>query len=307
MDIKKVVIPAAGIGTRFLPVTKSVPKELIPLINKPAIQFIIEEAIYSQVDNFLVIINRGKESIADYFDSCVNLDLFLKEKNKSHLTSGLEKIINSSCFSYIRQPEQLGLGHAVLMAQNFIGKEYFGIMLPDDIIFSNINNMALNQLIRVAKQEKASVIAVQEVSPALVSSYGIISIKKQITPNLFQVSNLIEKPDSKNAPSNLAIIGRYVLSNKIFDSLKEVSSIATDEIQLTDGIAHMLKNGEKVFAYKVQGIRYDIGTPIGWIKAIIGTALQNPEYAPHIRKFLNESNTLESFMFDNSKNIEHTL
>lgn len=303
MEINKVIIPAAGLGTRFLPITKSIPKEMLPVLNKPAIQYIVEEALASEISNFFIVTGRGKEAIADYFDSSILLNLLLQEKNKSQLINGLEKIIKSASFSYVRQSEQLGLGHAVLMAQNFIGKEYFGIMLPDDIIATK--NAALGQLIRVARQEKASVIAIQEVPLNAVSSYGVISIKKQITPNLFQVNSLVEKPDPKNAPSNLAIIGRYVLSNKIFNSLEEISSFSDGEIQLTDGIGHMIRTGEKVFAYKIQGIRYDIGTPIGWLKAIIGTASQDPEYAQHIDRFIAELSTMDSFVYKNSKTIEH--
>ncbi len=303
MEIKKVVIPCAGLGTRFLPLTKTIPKEMLPLLNKPAIQYIVEEALNSEIDNFFIITGKGKESIADHFDTCEALKLLLQEKNKSHLIINLEKIIKAARFSYIRQCEQLGLGHAISMAQHSIGKEYFAVMLPDDIIISK--TPALAQMLRVARQEKACVIAIQEVPVQTVSSYGIISVKKQITPNLFQVGSLVEKPDPKNSPSNLAIIGRYILSSKIFASINEIQN-NEGEIQLTDAIAHMIRSGEKVFAYKVQGVRYDIGTPIGWAKAVIGVASQDPEAAPHIEKFISELNTLNSFLYDNSKTIEHS-
>jgi len=305
MDVIKAIIPAAGLGTRFLPFTKSVPKEMIPLLNKPAIQYIVEEGLKSGIKNFMVITGKSKHAIADHFDLNPELELLLEERNKSALISGLQKVIRNSNFTYIRQSEPLGLGHAILMAKHSIGKEYFGVMLPDDIIASR--QPGLDQLIKIARQEKATIIAVQEVPVNCVSSYGVIAIKKQITPKLFQVSHLVEKPQQKDAPSNLAIIGRYVLSNKLFDSLEKLQPYAVDELQLTDAISHMTQNGEKVFAYKMQGTRYDIGNPLGWVKAIIGTALQDPLYGRHIKKFLSEIDTPESFMFDSNKNITHNL
>ncbi len=274
MEIVKVVIPAAGLGTRFLPYTKTMPKEMLPIIGKPAIHFSVQEAINSGIDHVLFITNRSKELISNYFDSAPDLDSLLEDKNKLHEVKDINHIIKTAHFSYIRQSSPLGLGHAVLMAKPFIGKEYFAVALPDDIIMGK--KPALAQLIRIARQEKATVIAVQEVPHDQVSSYGVIRIKKQITPNLFQVDSLIEKPSLKDAPSNLAIIGRYVLSHKIFSSLEEISGYATNELQLTDAIAHMLQQNERVFAYKIEGTRYDVGTPRGWLKATVDLAMQDP-------------------------------
>jgi len=305
MDVIKVIIPAAGLGTRFLPYTKSVPKEMLPILNKPAMQHIVEECLKSGVFNFLMITNKSKFALENHFDQNQELELLLQDTDKERLISSIKKIIRTSNFTYIRQSEALGLGHAISMAKHSIGKEYFGVVLPDDIIVAKEPGLA--QLIQIARQEKASVIAVQEVPNNCVSSYGIVSIKKQITPKLFQVSHLVEKPSQKDAPSNLAIIGRYVLSHKIFASLEDISTYSVGELQLTDAISHMAQNGEKVFAYKIQGTRYDLGTPLGWIKAIIGTALQNPHYAPHIKEFLSELDTPESFMFNNNKNITKSL
>lgn len=305
MEVSKAIIPAAGVGTRFLPFTKAMPKEMLPLLNKPAIQYIVEEGLASSITNFHIVMGRGKEPIAHHFDIAACLETFLKNKDKEELLSSVDRIIRQAHFTYIRQQEPLGLGHAILMARHAIGKEHVAVFLPDDIIMGKQPAMA--QLIRVARQEKASVIAVQEVPSDCVSAYGVISIKKQITPNLFQVAHLVEKPSSKEAPSNLAIIGRYVLSHKIFGSLQEISTYANQELQLTDGIAHMIHNNERVFAYKVQGIRYDIGTPIGWIKAVIGSALQDPAYAPHVQKFLAELSTTDSFLYNPIKTVEHTL
>ena len=306
MDVSKIVIPAAGIGSRFLPYTKTIPKEMLPLCEKPAMHYIIEEGIQSEAKNFFIITSRSKYSIEDYFDTSPELATFLKEISREALLSDIEKIIRNAEFAYIRQSEMLGLGHAVWLARHAIQKEYFGVMLPDDIVVSKQPGLA--QLIRVARQEKGSVIAVQEVPTECISSYGIIDIKKQITPHLFQVSYIAEKPSPKNAPSNLAVIGRYILSHKIFAALDTMMNYSVgEEIQLSDAINSMLQSGEKVFAYKLQGTRYDIGTPVGWIKAIIGMSLQNPLYAPHIKRFLSDFNTSDSFMFNPVKNIEHTL
>ena len=303
MDITKVVIPAAGIGTRFLPYTKAVPKEMLPLLNQPALHYIIEEAFNSSIQQFMCITSRGKTLIEDYFDHTPELKQFLKEENKESLITNIEKIMRIAEFTYIRQAEHLGLGHAIWLARHCIQKEYFGVMLPDDIVVGK--QPALEQLIRTARQEKASVIAVQEVPTECIPLYGIINVKRQITQNLFQISNIVEKPDKKNAPSNLAVIGRYVLSHKIFVSLEEMTTYSIgEELQLTDAINNMLQNNEKVFAHKVSGTRYDIGSPIGWVKAIIGLALQHPQYSRQIKKFLVDRETADSFLYNQSKNIE---
>ncbi len=302
MDIIKTVIPAAGLGTRFLPFTKAIPKEMIPLLNKPAIQYIIEEALEANINNYLMIVNKNKESIANHFDFNLELEILLKERSMLDTLNGIKKINREANFNYIRQNEPLGLGHAVWLARNCIGKEYFGVQLPDEIIISKQSAMA--QLIKIARQEKASVVAVQEVPLEHASSYGIIGIKKQITPNLFQVSHLLEKPDQKDAPSNLALIGRYILSYKVFTALDTIETDAKGELQLTDAISQMMYNNEKVFAYKVQGLRYDIGNPLGWIKAIIGCALQDPQYAPHVTKFLADKELMDTFMYTPTKIVE---
>src|SRR3989337_510968 len=216
MDISKAIIPAAGLGTCFLSFTKTIPKEMLPLMNKPAIQFSVEEGLQSGINHFTIVTNKGKQVIADHFDASPELNLFLKERHKEDILSSLNHIINTTHFTYVRQPEPFGLGHEIWLPRHTIGKEYFGIFLPDEIILGKPN--AFDQLVQIARQEKASVIAVQEVPAECVSSYGIISIRKQITPSLFHVNHLVEKPDQKNAPSNLAVIGRYILSHKVFAS-----------------------------------------------------------------------------------------
>ncbi len=306
MNISKTIVPAAGLGTRFLPLTKTLPKEMLPLLDKPAMQYIVEESLNSDIKNIIVITNRDRDALMTYFDCAPELQLLLKERNKQDLLAGLEKIIRMAKFTYIRQPEPLGLGHAVLMAGAIVDpKEYVSVMLPDDIIVSP--TPALSQLITIAQQEKGSVIAVQEVPNECLSSYGVIAIKKQITPRLYQVSHLVEKPKTHDAPSNLAIVGRYVLSGKIFQSLSDLGPYAVDELQLTDAISSMIKNNEKLFAYKIQGTRYDIGTPIGWLKAMIALGLQHPHFAPHLKQFLSSLDTLDSYRVNQTKNIAHTI
>lgn len=305
MDISKTIIPAAGIGSRFLPFTKAVPKEMLPVLNKPAIQYIVEEALDSNISNCLMIVNKHKEAIANHFDLNIELELFLKEQGLFDQLAIINKIARDIAFAYIRQPEPLGLGHAVWLARNSIGKEYFSVQLPDEIIINKPS--ALSQLIKVARQEKATIVAVQEVPVEATPCYGIVGIKKQITPNLFQVSHLVEKPEQKDAPSNLALIGRYILSHKIFSALEAIEADAKGELQLTDAISKMMFNNEKVFAYKVQGIRYDIGNPIGWVKANIGCALQDPYYKPHISKLLSDKELMDLCMYSSTKITEHVL
>lgn len=258
MQINKVIIPAAGLGTRFFPLTKIIPKEMIPLFNKPAIHYIIDEAINSEINQFLIITSKKKDIIKKYFNQIFKNNTIKK--------------IESPSFVYINQQIPRGLGDAIMHAQKHIKNEYFGVMLPDDLIFGKIP--CIRKLIKIAQENKCNVIAVKEVNKANISSYGVISIKNKISENLFEVKDLIEKPSQDKAPSNFAIVGRYVLSVKIFKSLKRISLHSDSEIQLTDGISNMIRNGEKVLAYKTKDERYDIGTPKGWANAIISLSLK---------------------------------
>jgi UTP--glucose-1-phosphate uridylyltransferase len=286
MIVTKAIIPAAGLGTRFLPATKTIPKEMIPLVDKPAIQYVVEEGVKSGIKCFVLVTGRHKGVMEDHFDIHPELESILDERAKKGILGPINSIIQNASFLSVRQKEPLGLGHAILTARHAIGKEYVSVFLPDDIITGSVPGMA--QLIKVASQEKCSVIAVQEVPMSEVSRYGIISIKKQFSPNLFQVKQLIEKPKEKDAPSNLAIIGRYVLSPGIFDALEETRSGAIGEIQLTDGIQNLLHSGERVFAYKIQGTRYDTGTILGWLQANISFALKHPQYAGPMMEYLQK-------------------
>lgn len=304
MEIKKIVIPAAGYGTRFLPFTKTVPKEMLPLLNKPAIQYGIQEGLNSNINQFVIVTNKSKQALVNYFDSSEQLTQLLKKQQKESLIADVAKIIYSAHFTYIRQSSPLGLGHAIAMAKHSIGNEHFGVLLPDDIIVGEDPGLA--QLMRIAHEKKAQVIAVQEVRSEDVSSYGIIQVKKQLSHNLFQVGHIVEKPQIHKAPSNIAVIGRYILSPKVFSALDEVAQYAVKEIQLTDALTRMINKDEPIFAYKIKGTRYDIGTPIGWIKGIVGLALQNKNYSSELQLFLSELGYTKQIAANNKNKSDST-
>lgn len=284
--VTKAIIPAGGLGTRFLPATKIVPKEMLPILDKPAIQYIVEEGVRSGIKHFVVVTGRNKTIIEDHFDIRPELESFLQAKHKADLLESTSRLIEAANFVYVRQKEPLGLGHAIWSARSVMGNDPMAIFLPDDIIVGKNPTMA--QLIQIALQEKCNIVAVQEVPLQDVSKYGIVGIRKQFSPNLFQVKELVEKPSLSEAPSNLAIVGRYVLSPKIFDILGEQCAGASEEIQLTDAIQKLLLSGEKVFAYKFQGERYDTGNPLGFIKAILDCALRHPKYADEVLAYLQK-------------------
>ena len=266
MKITQAVMPAAGHGTRFLPYTKAIPKEMVPLLDKPAIQYIVQEIADAGLSEAIMITAPHKQAIAQHFGKASELEAFLQEKNKSHLLDNLNKLIAQVKIEYIHQTHAKGLGHAISLAQAPIGNdEYFAVLLPDDIMISQ--QPGIGQLIEIARTENASVIAVQEVPQENISAYGVIAFDKQLSDDLFELKSVVEKPAAQNAPSNLAIIGRYVLSSQIFKLLDEVSPSANGEIQLTDGIAKLIESGHKVLAYKIKGTRHDVGTPSGWLQA----------------------------------------
>lgn len=276
MKITKAVIPAAGHGTRFLPYTKAIPKEMVPLLDKPAIQYIVQEVADSGLSEVLMIIAPHKQAIAHHFGKAPELESFLQEKNKSYLLDDLNKLIAQIKIQYIHQTHAKGLGHAIGLAQKAVTDDYFAILLPDDIMIHS--QPGIRQLLEIARKENASVIAVQEVPQENISAYGVIAFDKQLSEDLFEIKTVVEKPAAQNAPSNLAIIGRYVLSCDIFKLLDEVPPAANGEIQLTDGIAKLIDTGHKVLAYKIKGTRYDVGTPLGWLQANKELAQQNPKY-----------------------------
>lgn len=283
MKINKAVIPAAGLGTRFLPYTKSIPKEMLPILEKPSIQLIIEEGLASDINDFIIVANDDKQALKQFLSHQPKLEIELAERGKLNLLDSLNKVIDAAQFSFVPQEKALGLGHAVLQTKDAVGDEYFGIFLPDEIMVGDIP--ALAQLITVAQRYNASVIGVLEVPHEKVSAYGIVAIKEQLEDGVFEIAQLVEKPSIDQAPSNLAIVGRYILSPRIFASLENTKPGAANEIQLTDGIADMMRNGERVIAYVMNTSRYDVGNPQGWIQANIDIAFKNPKLGPIVKDY----------------------
>lgn len=286
--IQTAVIPAAGLGTRFLPFTKSVPKEMLPLISKPAIQYIIEESVNANLPELFIIIGKGKKAIIDHFNPINKQETLLKEKHINLLKELIEDKIAQAKINYLWQPQPKGLGHAILMARNVIpSNSYFAVLLPDDILVGN--DPAIGTMAKIAEKEKATVIAVQEVPQVNISSYGVISIKQQLAPDLFEVDNLVEKPSIDQAPSNLAIVGRYIIPEKIFGILDNMQHHVKGELQLTDAIQELINQGEKVIAYKFSHKRFDTGTPQGWLEAIIHFGLNDAHYAQNVKALLKKN------------------
>ena len=282
MKIRKAVIPAAGLGTRFLPATKAQPKEMLPIVDKPAIQYIVEEAVRSGIESILIVTGRNKKSIEDHFDKSVELEQMLLEKGKTDLLLEIQNISNLANIHYIRQREPLGLGNAILCAEQFIGDEPFAVLLGDDIMVSD--PPALKQLIEVFETYEKTVIGVQTVHPTEVSKYGIISAVAQHN-KILQVRDLIEKPTPVNAPSNIAIMGRYILKPSIFPFLKTQKRGAGNEYQLTDALREVCQQ-EGLLGLVLNGDRYDIGDKFGYMKAIIEMGLQREELQPQLIEYL---------------------
>ncbi|MDP6102970.1 MAG: UTP--glucose-1-phosphate uridylyltransferase GalU [Dehalococcoidia bacterium] len=282
MKVRKAVIPAAGLGTRFLPITKAVPKELLPLVDMAAIQYVVEEAAAAGIEQVIIVSARGKEAIADYFDRHLEMEGILATKGDSQRLSQIRHLSEIVELIYVRQQEQLGLGHAVLCASSAVGEEPFAVMLPDDIIVGEKG--AIGQLLDVYYQYEASVIAVQEVLGFQIQSYGVI-VPEPIAEGVFKVHGTVEKPALVDAPSNLGIVGRYVLTPNIFEALAKVKPGARGEIQLTDGLDLALRS-QSIYALRFQGIRYDVGNPLGLLKASVELALQREDIGPDFKEFL---------------------
>jgi len=279
--VRKAIIPAAGLGTRFLPATKAMPKEMLPIVDKPTIQFIVEEAIASGIEDIIIVTGKGKRAIEDHFDHAFELEENLIRKEKFDL---LEKVRESSKVEihFIRQKEPLGLGHAVLCAKKFIGDEPFAVLLGDDIV--QAETPCLRQLMNQYDETGASVIGVQQVSDSETNRYGIIAPLER-DGRLYKVDNFVEKPTLGTAPSNLAIMGRYILTPEIFNFLDKQGAGAGGEIQLTDAI-EQLNQIQRVFAYDFEGMRYDVGEKIGFVKTTIEFALQDEELRDELLEFL---------------------
>lgn len=282
IPIKKAVITAAGWGTRFLPATKSQPKEMLPLLNKPLIQYSVEEAIGCGVELVVIVTALGKRSMEDYFDHAFELEHFLEQHGKGKMAEEVRRLSNMVDICYVRQKEQMGLGHAVLTAKNVVGREPFILFLPDDIFPEGA--ATIKKMTEVYTRYEASVLAVKEVPEDVVDRYGIIKPRK-IEQRLYQATDLVEKPERKEAPSRLAIMGRYVLSPDIFPALEATRPGRGQEIQLTDGLQR-LAHEQAVYAYEFEGERYDAGTMQTWLETTITLALKDPELGPNLRKYL---------------------
>ncbi|WEK56404.1 MAG: UTP--glucose-1-phosphate uridylyltransferase GalU [Candidatus Cohnella colombiensis] len=287
MKIRKAIIPAAGLGTRFLPATKAMPKEMLPIIDKPGIQYIVEEAVASGIEDIIIVTGKGKRAIEDHFDSYYELEQNLLQKGKLDLLSEVQKASELTDIHYIRQKEPRGLGHAIWCARKFIGNEPFAVLLGDDIVQSDVP--CLKQMMDVFDQVQGSVLAVKEVPHQEVSRYGIVDPDGTggDGDRILKVKGVVEKPKPELAPSNVAIIGRYILTPAIFDILETQDVGAGGEIQLTDAISRLMEL-ESVFAYNFQGKRYDTGEKLGYLKTIIDFALERPDLQDEVLQYLKE-------------------
>ncbi|MBA7689701.1 UTP--glucose-1-phosphate uridylyltransferase [subsurface metagenome] len=284
MKVRKAVITAAGWGTRFLPITKAQPKEMLPLVNKPLIQYSVEEAINSGIEQVIIVTALGKRAIEDYFDRSFELEDVLEQKGEIKLLQEMRELSNLVDICYIRQKEQLGLGHAVLTAKGIVGEEPFAVLLPDDIIDGKVP--VLKQMIGVYEQYKTNIIGVEHISNKDTTKYGIIE-PRRISGRIYQVLSLAEKPEPAQAPSDLGVVGRYILMPQIFDVLEVTPPGKNQEIQLTDALQLLLRQ-QAIYAYEFEGVRYDTGTPLGWLEATIAVALKDPDIGQELREYLRQ-------------------
>jgi UTP--glucose-1-phosphate uridylyltransferase len=283
-EITKAVFPAAGLGTRFLPATKASPKEMLPLVDKPLIQYVVEEAVSSGIEEVVLVTGRGKRAIEDHFDVAFELEEELKAKGKHKMLSEMQRIANLVTFCYIRQKKALGLGHAVLSAKRVVGNDPFAVLLGDDIIDAQVP--VLRQMMEVHRRYPATILAIQKVPRSQTHQYGIID-GKRIENGVYLVRDLVEKPAPQDAPSNLAIIGRYSLTPEIFDVLEHTKPGKGGEIQLTDGLKLLIER-QPIYAYEFEGIRHDAGDKLGFLKATVEFGLKNAEFGGEFRDYLRK-------------------
>ena len=285
MRVRKAVFPAAGLGTRFLPATKAQPKEMLPLVDKPIIQYGVEEALAAGCDQIIIITGRGKQAIEDHFDVSYELEKMLEERGKTELLKIVRSISDMIHVAYVRQKEALGLGHAIVTARELIGNEPFAVLLADDVIDSEVP--CLKQLMNVFDEKQCSVLATQGVDGPAISSYGVLKAKpvEGFNGRLYEVLDLVEKPKPEDAPSNLAVIGRYILTPAVFETLSSITPGAGGELQLTDGLRGLLKR-EKMYAYVYEGRRHDAGDKLGFLKATVEFALKREGLGEAFREYL---------------------
>jgi len=291
--VRKAVFPAAGLGTRFLPATKAQPKEMLPLVDKPTIQYGVEEAVAAGVSNIILVTGRGKNAIEDHFDVSAELEAFLESRGKLEQLEEVRSISRMINVSYVRQGEPLGLGHAVLVAESVVAGEPFAVILADDVI--DADPPALKQMIDVYERADAPVIAVERVPDEQVSSYGIVDVEPapELGPRVFRIKDMIEKPPRAEAPSNLAIIGRYILTPDIFAALRETGRDKSGEIQLTNGMKRLLRQ-RPMYACEIDGVRHDTGHKLGFLKAVVYFGLKRADLAGPFREYLDSLNLKSS-------------
>jgi len=289
MRVRKAVFPAAGLGTRFLPATKAMPKEMLPLVDKPIIQYGVEEAVASGCDQIIIITGRGKQAIEDHFDVSYELEKMLEERGKTDLLQIVRQISDLIHIAYVRQKEALGLGHAVLTARELVGDEPFAVLLADDVIDAEVP--CLKQMMEVFDKMQCSVLATQVVEGPGISAYGVLEATPVPGSNgkLYEVMNLVEKPRPEEAPSNLAVIGRYILTPTVFETLSDIKAGAGGELQLTDGLKQLLKK-EKIYGYVFEGKRHDTGDKLGFLKATVEFALKRADLGGPLRQYLKSLN-----------------
>jgi UTP--glucose-1-phosphate uridylyltransferase len=282
--VRKAIFPAAGLGTRFLPATKAQPKEMLPLVDKPIIQYSVEEALASGLNDIIIVTGKGKNAIEDHFDVSVELEAFLEKRGKLDVLTEIRQISNLINVSYVRQGEPLGLGHAVLVTRTLVGNEPFAVVLGDDVI--DATPPALRQMIDVFEEMGGPVLAIEEVPRESVSSYGIIDAE-EVRPGVYRIRDMIEKPPRDEAPSNLAIIGRYILTPDIFPELEQTAreKDRTGEIQLTNGLRRLLKKRE-IYGCRIDGVRHDTGNKLGFLKAVVYFALRRADLAEPFKEYL---------------------
>ncbi len=284
MKVRKAVFPVAGLGTRFLPATKAQPKEMLPIVDKPAIQYAVEEALAAGIEAIIMVTGRGKEAIENHFDRSVELEQVLAAQGKADLLREIRMIPELAAFCYIRQKVPLGLGHAVLVTRDLVGEEPFAVLLADDLIDARVP--AIQQILEVFDRYRASVLAVSPVSREEVNSYGIIA-GREVAAGVYQVTDLVEKPAPQDAPSNLGIVGRYALTPQIFEELEQTPSDARGEVQLTHALKGLLRR-QKVYAVALKGRRYDTGSKLGFLQATVELALRRPDIGEAFRAYLGE-------------------
>ena len=287
--IRKAVFPAAGLGTRFLPATKASPKEMLPLVDKPLIQYVVEEAVASGVESIIIVTGRGKSAIEDHFDISFELEHLLRERGKDELLEAAHSVSKLARISYVRQREALGLGHAILQARDFVENEPFAVMLADDIV--DAETPALQQMLKVYEQYDAPVLGTMRVEGENISRFGVIDAE-EVSDGVYKIKDMVEKPPYAEAPSDLAIIGRYVLTPDIFDEIERTGAGAGGEIQITDAMRSLLKK-RPFYAVRLEGTRHDAGDKLGFLIATVEFALKRPDLAPQFREYLRSLNLQE--------------